>query len=163
MHPKDNAASGAYAVASWRRAMGEDPEDGSSDEQIADVIANLLHYAVSLEMDPEEVLNKGWSYFDGDDEELQTCISAPNSIGYHGSPAALFPGEVLKPGPHLAHVFASETADEARMWGRKQSKTGGAFVYKVQLSEDCELGSSGFYASSATVIECIDISKEQTA
>lgn len=43
--------------------------DHVSEEELADVIADVLHLAVAAELDPDEVLEHGRRYFTGDLEE----------------------------------------------------------------------------------------------
>jgi hypothetical protein len=68
----DFAQAGAAAVHAMRKAVGN-PRVRTvelTEEYLADTIADVLHLAVTLEMDPDEVLEHGRSYFEGDGEEL---------------------------------------------------------------------------------------------
>jgi len=135
MHFLDNAAQGRYLINSLATEMGYNVDGSdSTEEAIADQVANLLHYARSIGLDPIEVADKGVRYYEGDEDQQ----FRPHQGGaiYHGTPEVLTEGTELKPGPHLHHVFGAATISDAVQWGRKKARgTGDVYVYEVQSAQ----------------------------
>lgn len=159
MHARDSAAQGLHSLNAVITAQGSPPLDydevagDGGAESMADVIANLMHLARQVGHDPQEVLDKGWLYFEGDDEEVEMAQPTPGAIGYHATPAVLAVGDTLRPGPHLHHVFATEDPKDAIGWGRKQAGDRPVHVYQVRMGDDAERGSVGdLYSTTAEVL-----------
>lgn len=75
--PYDPPAAGLAAVNAMRAAANGDTPNGRplaldeiTEEWIADTIADLLHLGVAVGLDPDEVLDHGRSYYEGDAEDV---------------------------------------------------------------------------------------------
>lgn len=161
MHRLDDAANALFALNAARTAAGHPrllPGE-APEEEIADLIANLLHLARETGHDPEETHQRGWSYFEGDAEGEEHSTPAPGAEGYHGTPVALARGARLRPGPHLHHVFADESPTLAAGYGRTKAGRIGypVHVYRVRFGDDAERDEGGYlYGATATVLEEVD-------
>lgn len=71
MPTHDCAHAGHAAVNAMREAAGSGPQLRAdlTEEDLADTIADVLHLARELGLEPDEVLEHGRSYYEGDLED----------------------------------------------------------------------------------------------